>query len=121
MPFLRRSGAVAGALLCAGVVACAQAASRPAAAAPSLSPVPATARQLVVVVTPGWNATTGTLRRYSRDDPAQRWHAAAPSIPVVLGRTGLAVRVAEETGITLAGFARDGRVTIYSHPERVDA
>ena len=90
MPSLRRSAAVAGALLCAAVGACAQASSRPAAAAPSLSPVPAAARQLVVVVTPGWNATSGTLRRYSRDDPAQPWRATAPPVPVVIGRTGLA-------------------------------
>ena len=45
----------------------------------------------------------------------------ASLVATVSAPTGLAVRVAEETGITLAGFARDGRVTIYSHPERVDA
>jgi FdhD protein len=33
--------------------------------------------------------------------------------------TGLAVRVANESGLTLAGFARDGRVTVYTHARRV--
>lgn len=35
--------------------------------------------------------------------------------------TGLAVRVATDAGITLAGFAREGRVTLYSHPARLVA
>ena len=35
--------------------------------------------------------------------------------------TGLAIRVAHDAGITLAGFARDDRVTLYSHPDRVRA
>ena len=35
--------------------------------------------------------------------------------------TGLAVRLAEESGITLAGFARGNRLVIYSHPEYLAA
>jgi formate dehydrogenase assembly factor FdhD len=35
--------------------------------------------------------------------------------------TGLAVRVANDAGITLAGFARDARVTVYTHAGRVTA
>jgi len=35
--------------------------------------------------------------------------------------TGLAVRLAEESGITLAGFARGSRLVIYSHPEYLAA
>ena len=34
------------------------------------------------------------------------------------GPTGLAVRLASESGITLVGFARQGRFTAYTHPER---
>jgi D-alanyl-D-alanine dipeptidase len=46
-------------------------------------------QQLVVVTTPEWNATTGTLRRFERDG-AQNWRPVASAIPVVIGRTGLA-------------------------------
>ena len=50
----------------------------------------ADARQLAVVVTPGWNAVTGTLRRFARTTTASEWQVAAPAVPVVIGRTGLA-------------------------------
>ncbi|MDQ6685294.1 MAG: formate dehydrogenase accessory sulfurtransferase FdhD, partial [Pseudomonadota bacterium] len=33
--------------------------------------------------------------------------------------TGLAIRMAEEAGLTLAGFARGDRATLYSHPQAV--
>ena len=45
----------------------------------------------------------------------------APLMATVSAPTGLAVQIATDTGITLAGFARDGRVTVYAHPERVRA
>jgi FdhD protein len=40
-------------------------------------------------------------------------------LATVSAPTGLAVRVADEAGLTLAGFARDGRVTVYTHARRV--
>jgi len=43
----------------------------------------------------------------------------AAMLATVSAPTGLAVRVADETGLTLAGFARDGRVTVYTHAARV--
>ena len=43
----------------------------------------------------------------------------ATLVATVSAPTGLAVRMAADAGITLAGFARDGRVTVYTHPERV--
>ncbi len=33
--------------------------------------------------------------------------------------TSLAIEVAERFGVTLCGFVRDGRATIYSHPQRI--
>ena len=45
----------------------------------------------------------------------------APLLAAISGPTGLAVRVARESGLTLVGFARRGRLTVYTHPERVVA
>jgi FdhD protein len=42
-------------------------------------------------------------------------------IAAVSGATSLAVTLAEEVGITLAGFVRGDRCVVYSHPERVGA
>ena len=40
-------------------------------------------------------------------------------IAAVSGPTGLAVRLAQELGVTLIGFARDDRLSVYSHAERI--
>ncbi|MEO8560953.1 MAG: hypothetical protein ABI601_02690 [bacterium] len=53
------------------------------------SPV-AGAMQLVMVTTPAWDSTSGTLRRYERNGPAESWRAIGATIPIVVGRTGLA-------------------------------
>ena len=50
----------------------------------------AVARQVAIVVTPSWNATTGTLRHYERAGATSAWQPVAPAVPVVIGRTGLA-------------------------------
>ncbi len=42
-------------------------------------------------------------------------------LAAVSGPTGMAVRVAEQAGLTLVGFARPGRHTVYTHPARVVA
>jgi formate dehydrogenase accessory protein FdhD len=50
--------------------------------------------------------------------------AAAANIPLlatISAPTDLAIRLAEEAGLTLIGFARDQRMTVYSHPQRVIA
>ncbi|HEY6224768.1 MAG TPA: formate dehydrogenase accessory sulfurtransferase FdhD [Gemmatimonadales bacterium] len=45
----------------------------------------------------------------------------APLLAAISGPTGLAVRVAEQSRMTLVGFARGDRLTIYTHPERISA
>lgn len=68
----------------------------PAPPAPSRGPAGATvdalapSRQLVVVVTPAWDSTSGTLRRYQRDEAGAAWRPVGESVPVVIGRTGFA-------------------------------
>jgi FdhD protein len=43
----------------------------------------------------------------------------ASLLAAISGPTGLAVRVAEQSGLTLVGFARKGQLTVYAHPEGV--
>ena len=43
----------------------------------------------------------------------------APLLAAISGPTGLAVRVAEQSGMTLVGFARGDRLTVYTRPERL--
>jgi FdhD protein len=48
--------------------------------------------------------------------------AARAGAPVLVGvgaPTSLAVELADDRGLTLAGFARGGSVNVYAHPERV--
>ena len=48
--------------------------------------------------------------------------AAKASVPVVASRsavTDLAAEIGAELGITLIGYARGGKLTVYTHPERV--
>jgi D-alanyl-D-alanine dipeptidase len=46
--------------------------------------------QLIVVTTPDWNATTGVLRRFTRELPGGNWQPVGASVQIVVGRTGLA-------------------------------
>jgi FdhD protein len=43
----------------------------------------------------------------------------APLMAAISGPTGLAVRVAQQAGLTLVGFARGGGHTVYTHPQRI--
>ncbi len=45
----------------------------------------------------------------------------APLLASISGPTGLAVRVAEQAGLTLVGFVRGDRHTVYTHPARIAA
>ena len=59
------------------------------ASASTRSPV-ANTRQLLVVTTPGWDSTSGTLRRYARTGAGAPWRQVGVAVPIVVGRTGLA-------------------------------
>jgi FdhD protein len=43
----------------------------------------------------------------------------APLMAAISGPTGLAVRIAQQAGLTLVGFARPGGHTVYTHAERL--
>ena len=45
--------------------------------------------------------------------------ARIPIVAAVSAPTTLAIELAEESGVTLLGFVRDGGYNIYSHPRRV--
>lgn len=47
--------------------------------------------------------------------------AGAPVLAAVSAPTTLAVETAERSGVTLVAFLRDGRFTVYAHPERIRA
>jgi len=47
-------------------------------------------RQLVVVTTPGWTSTTGSMQRFERVSTVSEWRPIGQRFPVVVGRTGIA-------------------------------
>jgi zinc D-Ala-D-Ala dipeptidase len=64
--------------------------SQQASAVGSRTPLPLDgSRQMVLVVTPAWDSTSGTLRRYVRSETGA-WRAVGDVVPIVVGRTGVA-------------------------------
>jgi len=53
------------------------------------SPIPPACRQLVLVVTPSYEATGGNLFEFQRSAATAPWQVVAGAIPVVVGRAGL--------------------------------
>lgn len=45
--------------------------------------------------------------------------AGIPLLAAVSAPSSLALDLADESGVTLVGFSRDDRATVYSHPERI--
>lgn len=62
----------------------------PLAPPPPLSPLITGARQMVLVITPGWNNVRGELRRFDRASSSEPWRAAGDSISIVVGKNGIA-------------------------------
>src|SRR5580698_4841961 len=72
-------------LLCyVPLAACVSAVSQPAA-----PPVFARSTQMIVVVTPGWDAVQGRLERLERADPHQSWRSVGEPISIVVGSKGM--------------------------------
>lgn len=87
------SSGSAAALLVAALLACApprESLQRPQASAVREATPLDGSRALVLVVTPHWDSTSGTLTRYARQGPRAPWRAVGAAIPIVVGRTGLA-------------------------------
>ena len=62
--------------------------ARPAAPENALpSPIPATSRQMLLVTTDAWSATSGQLQRYERS--GSTWRSVGRPVPVRVGRSGL--------------------------------
>src|SRR5690242_5306316 len=78
------------------LVGCSRApvATPPAPAQASVTVRPASpldgSTQMVLVVTPAWDSTSGSLRRFERDTPRGAWRQVGGTVPIVVGRTGLA-------------------------------
>lgn len=56
----------------------------------NVPPLLGRAEQLVVVTTPAWDSTSGSLRRFIRANPNDAWRSDGAAVPIVVGRTGLA-------------------------------
>ena len=52
------------------------------------NPIPGS-KQLIVVVTPSWEASKGSLYRFERTETVSDWELISKPVPVILGRNGL--------------------------------
>jgi L,D-peptidoglycan transpeptidase YkuD (ErfK/YbiS/YcfS/YnhG family) len=71
---------------------------------PADSPL-SSARQLLLVTAPTWGSTSAQLRRFQRKDPGADWTPIGDTVPVSLGRSGLAwgIGLHGEIGVHGAG------------------
>jgi FdhD protein len=60
-----------------------------------------------------------TTSRASFEMVQKTVNAGVGMLVAVSAPTGLAVRVAEQCGLTLVGFARENRYVVYSHSDRI--
>ncbi|MHB1671157.1 MAG: formate dehydrogenase accessory sulfurtransferase FdhD, partial [Acidiferrobacter sp.] len=70
-----------------------------------------------------WNPSNLCLLAVSSRLTFEIIHKAArlrvPIVAAISGVSGLAARTAERAGITVVAYAREGRMTIYTHKERI--
>lgn len=72
-----------------GLNLCLLAGANALAKPPEVAPVPATCRQMLIVLTPSFSAAQGTLHKFQRRDSTAAWERVEHAIPVILGRAGL--------------------------------
>ncbi|HMG12527.1 MAG TPA: hypothetical protein VK571_05110 [Gemmatimonadaceae bacterium] len=65
-------------------------------------------RQLVVVITPSWTSTVGTMARFGRTTQNSAWGRLGSPIPIVVGRTGIAWGVGFDNASTDGPHKREG-------------
>jgi FdhD protein len=58
--------------------------------------------------------------RTSYEIVQKAWFAGVPIICAVSAPSSLAIDLAEQAGITLLGFVRNGGFNLYTHPSRID-
>ena len=64
--------------------------------------------QLVVVTTPDWTSTTGSLVRFERANSTSEWRSIDQPEPVVVGRTGIAWGIGFDGGSSEGPHKREG-------------
>ena len=57
--------------------------------------------------------------RVSYEIVQKAWFAGVPILCAVSAPSSLAIELAEEAGITLLGFVRNGGFNLYTHPRRI--
>ena len=76
-------------------------------------------RRLLDAALPAANCGLFVSGRASFEIVQKAWAAGIPLIAAVSAPSSLAIDLAEQAGITLAGFVRADRFNVYSHPERL--